>query len=205
MTNKFSFICTKCWNVDDVTIKIDFKDQDIQMHYFKELIVNYPCPKCRRFTHHFYTDRKIAKCVALMNKLGYDTVASCEGHIKFKYDRHKLDVAGGSTCPYIYFKCKKKLLSRELLKDILQAGFNVIHVKDNNYQFGTRVFVFPTEEDFNEIISYNDMAIYYDWDIFVERNKDLKPMEAERKAKRYLLRLYRKFENYLTKHIEETK
>ena len=202
MTDRFSFICTKCWNVDDATVKIDFKNKDIGKHYFKELIVNYTCPKCKILTHHIYTDRKIAKSVALMNRLGYVTNNSCEGHFKFKYDHHKLGIAGGIICPYISFRCKKNFLTKELVKDILKAGFNDIIVKDNNYKFGTRLFEFPTEKDFNEIISYNDIAIYYNWDAFVKDNPDLTPKEAEVKARRFLNKLYRRLENYLTKHID---
>lgn len=202
MVNKFSFICTKCWNVDDATVKVDFKNKDIDKHYFKELIVNYTCPKCRILTHHIYTDRKIAKSVALMNKLGYVTNNSCEGHFKFKYDHHKLGIAGGTTCPYISFSCKKNFLTEELVKDILKAGFNVFSVKDKDSK-KIKMFPYPNDDEIFYIINnYTEISFYYDWEVFVGENPDLTPKEAEVKARRFLNRMYRRLENYLTKHID---
>ena len=213
MTDRFSFICTKCWNVDDATVKIDFKNKDIGKHYFKELIVNYTCPKCKILTHHIYTDRKIAKSVALMNRLGYVTNNSCEGHFKFKYDHHKLGIAGGTTCPYISFSCKKNFLTEELAKDILKAGFNVFMVKDKarnisglgEFQDNKKIKMFPypdEDEIFYIINNYTEISFYYNWDAFVKDNPDLTPKEAEVKARRFLNKLYRRLENYLTKHID---
>ena len=83
MTERYSFICKKCFDVQDIDINVKFKN-GVKFYSFTNVLdLNYTCPVCKKWRTHFYVDRKIANTIALLNKIGYKTKYSCQGHLRF--------------------------------------------------------------------------------------------------------------------------
>lgn len=206
MTHRYSFICTKCFDVKDVDIRVKFKDGIKFYSFTNDLNLNFKCSNCKKYLTHFYVDRKIANTISLLNKIGYSTMFSCEGHMYLEYNINKEEINIGCNCPYVYLRTNKKQLSKEMIKDLIKLGFNVFDLKEfeNKQQMKHFRNLKVTDEDAIKEISENDIAvsIYYDIEQLSVRYSKCEPKEAIKKAKRYLNDLHKRLYETLLKYYK---
>lgn len=121
---RLAYICNKCHIYDKVNVIFDFQNTDTPEDIFiNENHINYICPICKDYTRHYMVDADIAKSVSIMNKLGYKTIFSCQGHcdtefLETPYPHYHSSLSD----PYIFVKGKKKLDSK-LIEALIKAGF----------------------------------------------------------------------------------
>ena len=121
-------ICNKCYNVTSAfKFKMEFEKEVNEMYVSSDsedmFKLNSYCDECQKFTSHFVVDKGIAETVSLMNKLGYHTVYSCEGH----YSPDEKYICDKISQPYVFIKnerCNDKLLTNELFKKLYSAKWN---------------------------------------------------------------------------------
>ena len=123
-TMHLAYICKKCHTYDTVNVTYVFKNilTPEELH-INEHTINYACPICKDYTRHYMVDADIAKSVSIMNKLGYKTIFSCQGHCKTEfletpYPRYHSSLSD----PYIFIKGKKKP-DPKLIEALIKAGF----------------------------------------------------------------------------------
>ena len=119
-----AYMCKKCYNYDKVDVGINFVGDYTPTRFFiNENSINYECPSCGEYTMHFMVDADIAETLSLLNKMGYKTIYSCQGHCMAKYigikeKPYKLSYGG----TYVFIKGKKKP-DPELVMELIKIGF----------------------------------------------------------------------------------
>lgn len=83
----YSLMCEKCYHLFPVTLSATYVLQTDTLYQTHEY-----CCKCQWITPHAVVDQNIAESIRLLNKKGFRTIFSCEGH--------------GTTDGYIMFESR---------------------------------------------------------------------------------------------------
>lgn len=203
-------ICSKCYNVTSAfKLKMEFEKEVNEMYVSSDsedmLKLNSYCDECQKFTSHFVVDKGIAETVSLMNKLGYHTVYSCEGHYspdeKYIYDK--------ISQPYIFIKnerCNDKPLTNELFKKLYSAKWNEFTIGQRE---SFRRINLNRKIDKIMLLDSPVFSFYYNEEILTKECKRLKEKynNDEKKItqgmKRYLKKVIKNLNNILMEELNE--
>lgn len=198
-----AYMCKKCHNYDEVDIGITFVRDYVPDEFFiNENTINYNCPNCGEYTTHYMVDADIAETLSLLNKMGYRTVFSCQGHCTarstgIKGKPYKLKY----NDPYVFIKGKKKP-DPELVMELIKIGFtkwaigqcktfrkiNITNPDDVMLLLNSTVFCFHYNYyNVTNRIKYLSNKAQYDWEINYKATKYFKNINKK------LLRVVKKF------------
>ena len=205
-------ICNKCYNVTSAfKFKMEFEKEVNKMYVSSNsedmFKLNSYCDECQKFTSHFVVDKGIAETVSLMNKLGYHTVYSCEGH----YSPDEKYIGNKISQPYVFIKNERyndKLLTNNLFKKLYSEKWNE--------------FVIGQRESFRRInlnrkidkiilLDSPIFSFYYNYEILTKEYKRLKEKynNDEKKItqgmKRYLKKVIKNLNNILMEELNNDK
>ena len=121
-----ALICKRCFKPKKLVVNFQFDDNNEKPMFINDMIINTWCNKCKRNYPHFFTDLEISNSVSILNKCGYTTKYSCQGHPEIDengklraYDTY-IDVSGN------------KPLGIDLYTRLSKIGFNEWHIRNIN-------------------------------------------------------------------------
>lgn len=198
-----AYMCKKCYNYDEIDVGITFVRDYVPDEFFiNENSMNYACHYCKEYTTHFMVDADIAETLSLLNKMGYRTIYSCQGHCTAKSTGIKgkpYKLKYNDT--YVFIKGKKKP-DPELVMELIKIGFtkwsigqdktfrkiNITNPDDVVELLNSTVFCFHYNYyNVANRIKYLSSKAQYDWEINYKVTKYFKNINKK------LLRVVKKF------------
>ena len=207
-TVSWAFICEKCFKVNPIDITLNSK-QDIKRGPFvMKLKINQFCDRCNHMSKHFVTDKNIAIAVSAMNKMGYKTGYSCEGHGEFCLDKDDKLVVRKNTVssigdPYI-FVIGKKPIDKALFEDLVAIGFKEWDIGQSG---SFKILDIKKEKDVRKLLVSPVFCFHYGFKKVENKKKYLiktckTPEEANEKMEKYLRNINKKLNTVLNRHLE---
>lgn len=167
---RLAAMCIDCYsiklNAAEVQTHVNASNER-NVEVIGDLGIDMRCPVCKGSEEYFRCiDNDIAKAVSILNKIGYTTEYSCQGHANYSMDNYiegdyKMPVL---SYPYITIKSNKKI-SKKLLKCFVDNDFNMISYPQESFIEQNHII---TDEDFNNISKHKWIAIYLNKDGFKE-------------------------------------
>lgn len=100
-----TFMCPHCYNVElfngcSKTLLKPYRKYEVKQPFI-DIAIKYPCPECGRYAEQISVDPNIAVILSVLNKKGWKTLFSCEGHSYTEYNNgYKSECCNH---PYILF------------------------------------------------------------------------------------------------------
>ena len=201
-----AYMCNKCYNNNEVDVGINFVGDYTPTEFFiNENIINYTCHYCKEYTTHFMVDADIAETLSLLNKMGYKTIFSCQGHCTARYTGIKgnpYKLKHGDT--YVFIKGKKKP-DPELVMELIKIGFTKWSIGQNKT---FRRIDITNPDDVVELLNSTEFCFHYDFYNVYKRikylsNKTKYDWEINYNAAKYFKNINKKLLRVVKKFYKE--
>lgn len=204
-TMHWAYICDRCHTYDIVDVTYTFKNTLTPETLFtNHNTLGYACPVCKDYTRHYMVDADIAKSVSIMNKLGYKTAFSCQGHCKTIFIKDSDDsrhIRSHLNEPYIFVKGKKKP-DPELIEVLIKAGFDDWDIGQN---ITHRQLDISKVDDVIELLNTGVFCFHYGYDKIDKKVKRVRetvmmPCIIDEHMKKYFEEINKKLSDTLEEY-----
>lgn len=127
LSGEHALICEECFNILSYTYRVNIlAPLDYYGEDHLEFSIGITCPHCGKKMYHFDVDANIANLVSILNKRGYYTQYSCEGHSHCKYDSSAPEEGKTREHPYYLFNYSNPYVFIRGNKKLSKTFYNLI-------------------------------------------------------------------------------
>lgn len=140
---KLAMICENCFHAKHNAITVSCRSAEGHGNIDVPIIAK--CPKCKEITSWFSLDNNIADAISYLNKIGYRTIFSCQGHAKCSLEEDGKTLIVDYDHPYFLIDLERSTLqlNTEFLRICKKLKFSEVYCNkyglliDEHFDFST--------------------------------------------------------------------